>query len=280
LNKESLDQNWKGILMSKKFYFSRADARAKAFSGKKETVDFADRWLEDGLAVCEAPGAVFMDLVDVSALEAWIDHQKKEGKKLTLAAVIVRAAALALARLPELNQIAVGGIYRYYPPHINIGLSQAGETFVAPLMLLEKLEGKRSVEIADEIAMQMPEVRKKDEKMLNALRKWGWIVPVKPLRQVVLRWIMKQLWFRRGAGTLQISYVPGTDVFMPLKFTATAIVGVGDTRDRVIAVDGQPSVRRTVWLYCAMNHSVWDGLCTARFLTEMKKVLETVDPEL
>src|SRR5207237_248666 len=111
--------------------------------------------------------------------------------------------------------------------------------------------------------------------------------PLPALRRTIIRFLLGRVGFRKGAGVMQVSYVPhrlegayGIPIFVAMRFTATAILGVGGVRPEPVAVDGQVEVRQVIWVSCAINHRVWDGLCLARFLTEFAKILESVDPEL
>jgi len=266
--------------MSRKLYYLRGRGGQKPFSGTTESVDWADRWLADGLEVAETPGGTAFIRIDVSGLQAWMDLQRRQGNSVSLIGVLTRAAGLAIQRHPYLHKIAVGRNRRHYPAHVDIGVSQAGETFVSPLMLIEATESKRSADISKEITARQTEIARGEEKLLSVVRKWGWLVPVPALRRSIIRFLLGRVAFRKGAGVLQVSYMPHIPMFTAMRFTATAIIGVGGVRPEPIAVDGQVVVRPVIWVSLAMNHRVWDGLSGARFLTEFAKILESVDPEL
>jgi len=266
--------------MSRKLYYLQSRNKHLAFSGKTEWADWADRWLADGLEVVETPGGAGFVRIDVSALQAWMEAQNRDGGAVSFVGVLTRAAGLAMRRYPNLHKITVGRNRRHYPQHVDIGVSQAGETFVSPLMLVEQAEKKTASEISKEITLRQPEVQRKDEKLLSIVRKVGWLIPLPACRRMILRALLSTVGFRRGAGVLQLSYIPYFPMFLPMRFTATAILGVGAIHPEVIAVDGQPAVRPVIWVSLAMNHRVWDGLAAARFFHEFTRILETVDPEL
>jgi hypothetical protein len=71
--------------------------------------------------------------------------------------------------------------------------------------------------------------------------------------------------------------VPQVDVFAPLLFNTAAALGVGRVRDRVVALNGVPTVRPTVTLTCCLDHAVWNGMEAAQFLTGLRQVLESGD---
>src|SRR5665213_2362409 len=80
---------------------------------------------------------------------------------------------------------------------------------------------------------------------------------------------------RTGAGTFQLSVVPGVDSIVSPVFSSSAALFAGAVRDRVIALDGMPVVRPVITLTCCADHRVWDGNAGARFLTGIQKVLES-----
>jgi hypothetical protein len=266
--------------VSRKLYYLRGRGGQKPFSGKTESVDWADRWLADGLEVCETPGGAGFVQIDVSSLQVWMELQRQQGRPVSFIGVLTRAAGLAIQRHPYLHKIAVGRNRRHYPTHIDIGVSQAGETFVSPVLLIEKAENKRAADISMEITARLPEISRQEQKLLGFFRKWGWLVPVPMFRRMIIRWLLGQVWFRKGAGVMQLSYIPHLSKFVAMQFSATAILGIGGIHPEVIAVDGQATVRPIIWASCAMNHRVWDGLSGARFFNEFTKILESVDPEL
>jgi hypothetical protein len=67
------------------------------------------------------------------------------------------------------------------------------------------------------------------------------------------------------------------DVAVPLVFYSNTILGVGAVRDRIVAVDGVPVVRPTVWLTGVGDHSAFDGLRGGDTLRVVKEILEGED---
>ena len=65
--------------------------------------------------------------------------------------------------------------------------------------------------------------------------------------------------------------------FAPMLFNTSAALGIGRVRDRVIAVNGVPAVRPMVTLTCCLDHAVWNGMAAARFLTELRDILQSGD---
>ena len=57
-------------------------------------------------------------------------------------------------------------------------------------------------------------------------------------------------------------------------FSTVGVLIGGQTRQRVIAVDGQPEVRPTMTLTLCGDHGVWDGRAAVRVLAAVKSELE------
>jgi pyruvate dehydrogenase E2 component (dihydrolipoamide acetyltransferase) len=164
---------------------------------------------------------------------------------------------------------------------VDIGLSVTGETFVAPVLVIEGADQKSVADIAAETARRTPEVRQADQHLLRVLRKWGWVLPFGFLRRGLLRLLFTSPTFRRkGAGTFQVSTVPA-DWALTSTFATAGVLVAGQVWSRVVAVDGQPVVRPVMALTLSGDHGVWDGRAAARFLAGVKLELEsasTVSP--
>lgn len=57
----------------------------------------------------------------------------------------------------------------------------------------------------------------------------------------------------------------------------SAILAVGQIRDRVVVIDGGIFIRPTMKLTLSSDHRVIDGAVAARFLADLKQILETAD---
>jgi pyruvate dehydrogenase E2 component (dihydrolipoamide acetyltransferase) len=239
-----------------------------------QALDYAERWLTDAFRVIEPAGGFTTVEVDMSRARALLDKLRATSPKATYNHLVVRAAAVALARRPDLH-LLVAGTRRLRPSRVAIGLSVAGRTNFAPVMVIEDAGVKKLHTLVDEIVRRVPEVQAREEHDLAVMRRFGWLLPFAFLRRAVLRWLFRRLWFRtRLSGTFQITCVPGVDLAVPSLFNTAGCLGVGRVRDRVVAVDGAPAVRPTLLLACAIDHKAWDGVRVAAFQGELKKILE------
>jgi pyruvate dehydrogenase E2 component (dihydrolipoamide acetyltransferase) len=241
---------------------------------REEQLDWAERWITDALRVLDPPGGFGTVDVDMSRARALLQKLRKSGIPATHNLLIVQAAARALARRPDLHRMVVGS-RRWLPERVDIGLSVAGSTAYAPVMIIENAANKSVSELAEEMRRRLPEVRLKEKQDLAFMRRLGWLVPWGWLRRAILRFLFGRISFRRKlAGTFQVSCLDRVDLCVPFLFNTAACLGVGRVREGVIAVNGQPVVRPIVTLAVSIDHKAWDGVCGAAFLGEIRTLLE------
>ncbi len=242
---------------------------------KVTRLDNAELWLRDGLQECGQAGGFEALDADATAGTAILKRFKAEGAPITWTHIFVRAAAMVLARNPELHQL-VAGNSRVSPSTIDICLSVAGDASITPVLIIEDAAEKDLRAIAAEVVRRTPEAMEENRKMLRALRRFGWIVPFSSLRRALIGGLLRQPWYRRKAsGTFQVTCLPQVDLCAPLLFNTAAALGVGRVRDQVVAVNGQAVVRPTVTLFCCVDHTVWNGMAAARFLNALRGIVES-----
>src|SRR5688572_5245730 len=99
-----------------------------------------------------------------------LEGLRRAGTMATATHLLVRAAARALAANPLLHQV-IAGSRRRRPARVDIGLSITGETFIAPVLVLEGADQKTVAELAAETARRVPEVQAADREHLRAPRR-------------------------------------------------------------------------------------------------------------
>ncbi len=139
-------------------------------------LDYAERWLLDGLQVLRPPFSALQVTADMTHATRRLEELRRDGVHATATHLLVQAAARALAANPTLHQL-IAGTRRHRPSTVDIGLSVTGATFVAPVLVIESANTKSIADIAAEITRRAPEVREADRQMLTVLRRWGWVVP-------------------------------------------------------------------------------------------------------
>jgi pyruvate dehydrogenase E2 component (dihydrolipoamide acetyltransferase) len=246
----------------------------KRWSETVSKLDFAERWLQDGLRVIEFAGGICSINVDMGACAALISDLKREGIPMTYAPLIVCATAKALSRHSKLQKL-VAGNRQVCGGKIDICLSVAGDAIVTPTVIIENADDKNLVEISIELRAKTPLVRARDQRMIEFLRQWGWLLPFGFLRRFLLRSLLRQLWYRRRAsGTFQVTILPTLDLCVPLAFNTAAALGVGGILQRPVVIEGQVQARLTAPFTCSIDHKQWNGTDAATFLKELKNILE------
>jgi pyruvate dehydrogenase E2 component (dihydrolipoamide acetyltransferase) len=241
-----------------------------------ERLDYADRWLNDAFRVLQEnpPGFIGTLEVEMTRAKAIVQQLKARGIPGSYAALVVRAAGLAMSRHPDMHAILVG-TQRMRPDNVSIGLSVAGEATAAPVMRIEQAETKTIVAICEEVKKRAPEVRAEDSATLVKLRRWGWMIPTRWLRRFVLRRVLSSLRFRQLFGSLQVTVVPGVDIVAAMAYGAPAVVGLGRIEERVVARDGKPAVRLMATMSYTGDHKLFDGERVVRIMSEIRGILES-----
>jgi pyruvate dehydrogenase E2 component (dihydrolipoamide acetyltransferase) len=241
-----------------------------------EWLDFADRWIADGFRVVQEnpPGFALIVDVEMTQARAAIDAMRKAGVRGSYAGVITRAAGLALSRHRDLLAV-LSGSRRLRPAKVRIGLSVANEVAAAPVLRLDAVEDKPLPALCTEIAARAPEARDEDTRTLRSLRRWGWLLPFGWMRRWALRLAFSSVRFRHLFGALQVTVLPGVDIATSHANGTTAVLGVANIADRVVVREGVPAVRLMAYISCSCDHKLWDGARAARFLAELRKILES-----
>lgn len=250
---------------------------------KSETLDFADRWICDAFAESLIPAGHLTRVVNMSDCMEMIRKARKHNVPATPTSLIVRAAALALVKNPNLHRMIIGS-RRYIYDRVDICLSVAGQSVTAPTMVICDAGNKTWMDIAEEIWVRADQVREKETVHLNRLRRWGWVLPLSGGRRAFIRWMRSLPSFRHATvGTFQVSMLRGVDAFAAFQFGTAGILTAGEVRERTVIIDHTPVARPTIILGCSFNHKVWDGKAAAQFLTSAAAILsenEVLETEL
>ena len=119
-----------------RFRLAHVDARpsAKAQNRPHRNAVARRRWFLDGFPSF-IPGGVLTQMVDMTRAQDVITRLKAAGVAATYTHLLVRAAALALSRCPDAHKL-VCGYKRMTPGQVDIGLSVAGQTNHAPVLVI------------------------------------------------------------------------------------------------------------------------------------------------
>ena len=239
-----------------------------------EVIPLGLRWIPDAFRVIAPPGGFAQRQVDMTRTKEALRLLREGGLRASYVHLIVRAVAIAVARHPELQQM-VGGYRRLTPGSVDIGLSMAGATTYAPIVVLSAAERLPLRALIPAMNEAVTRARQKEQKDLASMRRTGRLVPIGFIRRWLLRLFQSSFWFRRKlAGTIQVSCLSSVDVVVPFSFYTGSVLGAGRVQDRVIAVDGHAVVRPTLWLTVCADHAAMDGRRAGNLLRAVKAVLE------
>jgi hypothetical protein len=238
--------------------------RADALSG-------AERWLLDERSLTHAPGGMTERTVDVTHAGAWLDERAARGVPWAFALLLVRGAAIAIGRRPQLGK-TVAGYRSLEPGTVDIGLSASGMKPGASVVVTgADGMGLPAIETAVESAAR----EEGGQARAGGVGKWIEWIPFGFLRRLLLRWLLGTFSFRRRReGTFHVTFASGVDVMAPLRFLGGSVLGAGRVRDAFVAVEGRIEKRRVATLMLVVDHVAMDGVRAAALLNEIAEVLE------
>jgi hypothetical protein len=209
--------------------------------------------------------------VDVTHAGDWLDAGAARGVSWAFALLLVRAAAIAIGRRPQLAK-TVAGYRSLESGSVDIGVSATG------------MRPGASVVVAGADRMQLPAI---EAAVTNAAREEGasasapgtghWIdwIPFGFVRRLILRLLLGTFSFRRRReGTFHVTFASGVDVMAPMQFLGGSALGGGRVRDAFVAVEGRIERRRVATLMLVVDHVAMDGVRAAALLNEIAEVLE------
>jgi pyruvate dehydrogenase E2 component (dihydrolipoamide acetyltransferase) len=173
--------------------------------------------------------------------------QRRQGVDVTVTDLLVKAVAIALKEHPEANAAWAGNGYRLNQG-VNLGLAVAmSDGLVVPV-----------IRGADRLSLG--EVARKRSDLVDRARTGQLTLPE----------------LEGGSFTLSNLGMFGIDLFQAIvNPPQAAILAVGRIKDRVVAVDGQPAVRPTMFVTLSSDHRILDGAMAAGFLARVVQLLES-----
>ncbi len=198
----------------------------------------------------EIPHYYLSDTVDLSRAMAWLHDRNRElevSDRLVPAALLLKAAAVAARRVPQLNGYWVDDQFRPADSvHLGVAISLRGGGLVTPA-------------IHDAHALSPLELMTK-------------------LRDLVVRARTARL---RGSeltdATITVTNLGDQGVEMVYGVIyppQVALVGFGKVTERPVAVDGLVGARPVVMTTLAADHRATDGYTGARFLIALSDLLQ------
>lgn len=174
------------------------------------------------------------------------EYTQRVGTACSYNALVICAIARSLPQFPALNgQWTDKGVRALRD--VNIGLAmQMEEGLLVPV--IQQADQKKLIELQAEIGRLMDLARR---------------------RQLTSGQLTSGTFTVTNLGNV------GIDAFVPvINLPQTAILGVGRVGERVVAINGQPTVRTQVTLCLVFDHRAIDGAPAAACLARVKQLLE------
>jgi pyruvate dehydrogenase E2 component (dihydrolipoamide acetyltransferase) len=188
-----------------------------------------------------------VDLTDALALRQQLNSNVGEGGvKISVNDLIVKACALALEKFPDVNSSYKDGQFIHHQ-RVNVGIAvDIPNGLVVPVIRDANIKGVRSIA--------------RETKALAEKARAGKLAPDD-----------------FSGGTFSVSNLGMMDVteFVPIiNPPEAAILAVASARKTFVPVNGQPVVRDIMPLTVSADHRILYGAMVARFLQEVKRLLQ------
>jgi pyruvate dehydrogenase E2 component (dihydrolipoamide acetyltransferase) len=189
-----------------------------------------------------------VDMTDLLSMrQAFNASAGEDGVKVTVNDLIVKACALALEKFSEVNSsFRDGQVIRY--KHINVGVAvDIPSGLVVPVVRDANIKGVRTIARETKALIEKARANKLSPGDLEA-------------------------------GTFSVSnlgMMDVTDFIAVINPPQAAILAVSSTRKHFVPIDGQPVIRDLMTMTMSTDHRVIYGAMVARFLQEVKRLLQT-----
>jgi pyruvate dehydrogenase E2 component (dihydrolipoamide acetyltransferase) len=188
-----------------------------------------------------------VDMTDLLAMRQTLNaNLGEEGVKVTVNDLIVKACALALEKFPEVNSSLKEDHFVRYK-HIHVGMAVDVPTgLVVPVIRDANTKGVRSIA--------------REAKALIARARTNKLAPAD-----------------LEGGTFSVSnlgMMDASNFIAVINPPQSAILAVAATRKQFVPVDGQPVIRDLMTVTLSADHRILSGATVARFLQEVKQLLQ------
>ena len=188
-----------------------------------------------------------VDMTDILAMRQTLNAAAGEdGEKVTVNDLIMKAAALALEKFPEVNSSLKDDSFVRYK-HINVGMAVDAPTgLVVPVIRDTNIKGVRSIA--------------RESKALIAKARNNKLAPAD-----------------LEGGTFSVSNLGMMDAsafIAVINPPQAGILAIAAARKQFVPVDGQPVIRDMMTMTLSADHRIISGATVARFLQEVKRLLQ------
>lgn len=198
-----------------------------------------------------APHASLIAEVDVTELINLIEKDKKSFSEKTQAKLTITAF---LAKMISNSAIKF--------PLVNTSLEED--------TIIMKKDINVGIAVQVEEALAVPVIEKCNSKTITEIAKAVYDL-AKKARENKLSYDEMQ----KGTITLSNFGMTGIDIGIPIiRYPEVAIIAIGCMKDKVVAIDNKPQIRKMMNITLTFDHRVFDGIYGCDFLNDIKKQIE------
>lgn len=246
----------------------------------KRSLTTFEKGINDVFDILRPPfGIGYFQLDMTRTLDLLSRIEKDTDHRPSLTAFFIKASAISLLNSPAYLDMLHGSKI-FLPPTIDISVSVAGRTRMAPLALVRDVINKSLPDVSRELALEVKRVREKEERDIANFNRFGWLLP-RIIRRFLLRLFMNSYrGVRSSAGSFQISNTSAffSDYNISRAFVRPLLI-TGAIKMRPYVVDGKLEARRTCIFTLHADHRLVDGITGAPFIKAFATVLEQ-DPAI
>lgn len=234
-----------------------------------------ERGVNDIFNALRAPfGITYFELDMSRVLHLLSQVEKDTGRKLSFTGLLVRASAMTLEHAPAfLDMLHGSSLIR--PETIDVSVSVAGSTRLAPLALVKDAVNKSLLECDQELAQEVKRIREAEKKNTRLINRYGWVLPDFVRRLFVRLYLNSYYGVRRSVGTFQISNMSAfyADYTITRPFSRPVMI-TGAVKNRAFVVKDKVEVRPTCIFTLHVDHRLVDGITGAPFVKTFATLLE------
>ncbi len=246
----------------------------------KRSLTTFEKGINDVFDILHPPFAIGYFQLDMTrTLDLLSRIEKDTGRRPSLTAFFIKASAISLLNSPALIEMLHGSKI-FLPPTIDISVSVAGRTRMAPLALVRDVINKSLPDVSRELAVEVTKVREKEERDIANFNRFGWLLP-RIVRRFFLRLFMNSYrGVRNSLGTFQISNVSAFCYdYVATRIFVRPLLITGAIKMRPYVVDDRLEARPTCIFTLHVDHRLIDGVTATPFIKTFATVLEQ-DPAI
>lgn len=226
----------------------------------KRRLSVTERGVNDIFDAMRVPFAIMSIELDMSRALQFVKQVEKETRRwLPFPALLVRASAMSIEHAPEILDM-LHGSRLIRPSTIDVSVSVAGSTNLAPLAIVRDAVNKSLLECSEELLREVKRLRESEAKNIRLINRYGWLLP-DFLRRIFLRLYLNSYHgTKRSVGSFQISNLPASCIdYAIVRAFPRPLLIAGAVKKRPFVVEDKLEVRPTCIFTFHADHRLIDA---------------------